>query len=84
MTKAVRVTEPISSAALRMRRHRARSRQGLRLVRVLLRDTEVAALIESGWLEERSRNDPHAVTDALHGLFDRIFSRMMRNVSTPG
>jgi hypothetical protein len=53
-------------------------------VQVLLRETEVAALIASGWLEERSRNDPHAVTDALHGLFDRIFSRMMRNVSTPG
>jgi hypothetical protein len=53
------------------------------LVQVLLRETEVGALIASGWLEERSRNDPHAVTDALHRLFDRVFSRMTRNVSTP-
>jgi hypothetical protein len=52
---------PISAAAERMRRHRARSRQGLRLVQVQLRDTEVAALIESGRLEERSRNDPYAI-----------------------
>jgi hypothetical protein len=36
------------------------------VVQVLLRDTEIAALIQSGWLEERSRNDPRAVTDALH------------------
>ena len=67
------------AAALRMRRSRARSRQGLRLVQVLLRDTEVAALIASGWLEERSRNNPSAVIDALHRLFDRVSSRMTRN-----
>ena len=62
-----------------MRRHRARSRQGLRLVQVLLRKSEVDALIESGWLEERSRNNPNAVIDALHRLFDRVSSRMTRN-----
>jgi hypothetical protein len=74
--------KPATSAAERMRRSRARRRQGLRLVQVLLREREVAALIESRWLEERSRNDPHAVTDALHRLFDHIFNRMTRNVTT--
>ena len=70
---------PVSHAVLRMRRCRARRREGLRLVQVQLRETEVDALIESRWLDERSRNDPNAVIDALHRLFDRVFSRMTRN-----
>jgi hypothetical protein len=62
-----------------MRRHRQRSRNGLRLARVLLRETEIDALIEFGMLEECSRNNPNAVTEALHLLFDRVFGRMTRN-----
>jgi hypothetical protein len=72
---------PVSHAAVRMRRYRARRREGLRLVQVLLREREVDALIGSGWLEEQSRNDPNAVIDALHRLFDRVFSRMTRNAA---
>ena len=75
---------PVSAAAERMRRARARRRQGLRLVQVLLRETEVVALIESGWLEERSRNNPNAVVDALHRLFDRVFDSMTRNAARTG
>ena len=71
----------ISPAAERMRRHRARRRRGLRLVQVQLHEFEVDALIGSGWLEERSRDDPNAVVNALHRLFDRVFSRITRNVS---
>jgi hypothetical protein len=67
-----------------MRHCRARRRQGLRLVQVLLRETEVDALIESGWLEERSRNNPIAVIDAVHRLFDRVFDRMTRNAARTG
>jgi hypothetical protein len=59
---------PVSDAAVRMRRYRARRRDGLRLVQVQLRETEVDALIESGWLEEHSRNNPNAVIDALPAL----------------
>jgi len=70
---------PVSPAAVRMRRYRARRREGLRLVQVQLRETEVDALIESGWLEEHSRNNSNAVIDALHRLFDRVSSRMTRN-----
>jgi hypothetical protein len=49
------------------------------LVQVQLHEIEVEALIGSGLLEEHSRNDPNAVIDALHRLFDRVFSRMTRN-----
>ena len=65
---------PVSHAAVRMRRCRARRRKGLRVVQVQLRETEVDALIESGWLEERSSNDLSAMIDALH----RVFSSMTR------
>jgi hypothetical protein len=79
LQKSMPATVSTSAAAARMRRSRERKREGLRLVQVLLRETEVEALIESGWLEERSRNNPNAVIDALHRLFDRVFSRMRRN-----
>ena len=69
----------VSAAAERMRRHRARQRNGLRLVQALLRETEIDALIEFGMLEERSRNNPNALTEAVHRLFDRVFGRMTRN-----
>jgi hypothetical protein len=62
-----------------MRRCRARRRKGLRVVQVQLRETEVDALIETGWLEESGRNDRNAVIKAVHRLFDRVFSRMTRN-----
>jgi hypothetical protein len=75
-------TTSISPAAERMRRHRARQRNGLRLVQALLRETEIDALIEFGMLEERSRNNPNAVTEALHRLFERVFGRMTRNAPT--
>jgi hypothetical protein len=81
MIKSPMPTGKISAAAERMRRSRARRRQGLRLVQVQLRETEIDALIESGWLEERSRNNPNAVVDAVHRLFDRAFSRVTRNAA---
>jgi hypothetical protein len=71
----------ISLGGERMRRHRQRRRDGLRSVRIELRETEVDALIRSGFLEGRSRNDGSAVAQALYRLFDRVF-RVTRNVST--
>jgi hypothetical protein len=62
-----------------MRRCRARRRNGLRLVHVLLRESEIDALIELGILEERIRNNRNALTEAVHRLFDRVFGRMTRN-----
>jgi hypothetical protein len=78
--KPVPATQPISSAAKRMRRHRQRRRDGLRSLRIELRKTEVDALIEFGYLEEHSRNDTNAVLQAVYRVFDRIF-RVTRNVA---
>jgi hypothetical protein len=62
----------ISPAAERMRRSRQRRRDGLRSLRIELRETEVDALIESGFLDERGRNDSSAVIRALYKFFDDI------------
>jgi hypothetical protein len=64
-----------------MRRHRQRRREGLRSLHILLRETEVDALIGTGLLEERSRNDANAVVNALHLFLDRAFYRVMRNTA---
>jgi hypothetical protein len=79
--KASRVNESISPAAARMRVHRARRREGLRAVQVLLREGEIDALIQLRLLEKRSRNDPSAVVDALHLFLDRTFYRVTRNAA---
>jgi SOS response regulatory protein OraA/RecX len=64
---------PISAAAERMRRHRARRRDGLRSLTIELHEREVDALIRSGFLEKSSRNDANAVVQALYRVFNRIF-----------
>jgi hypothetical protein len=71
----------ISPAAVRMRRHRQRRREGLRSLTIELRETEIDALIRAGLLEEQSRNDSNAVTRALYRLFDRMFNRMTCNAA---
>jgi hypothetical protein len=60
-----------SSAALRMRRHRERRRDGLRCVTIELRETEVTALIRKRFLAENARNDLRAVKTAFYGFLDR-------------
>ena len=62
---------PISPAAERMRRHRQRRRDGLRCLRVELRETEIDALIRMRLLKPETRNDARAVTAALYSYFDR-------------
>jgi hypothetical protein len=41
-------------------------------VDIELHETEVDALIRSGFLEKSSRNDANAVTQALYRIFDRV------------
>ena len=60
-----------SAAALRMRRHRERRRRGLRCVTIELRETEVTALIQKGFLKDDARNDRRAVKSAFYGFLDR-------------
>ena len=62
----------VSPAAERMRRHRQRKRDGLRSMRIELRETEIDALIDVGLLEQASRNDSNAVILALYKFFDQV------------
>jgi SOS response regulatory protein OraA/RecX len=66
--------ESISPAAGRMRRSRQRRRNGLRSLRIELRETEIDKLIRSGFLERGSRDDANALLRALYRVFDRIFA----------
>jgi hypothetical protein len=63
-----------SAAAERMRAHRERRRQGLRCVAVQLRERD-DVLIQKGLLDAVARNDPYALSVALHGLFDRTLKK---------
>ena len=60
----------ISGAALRMRRHRERRRDGLRCMTIELRETEVTALIRKRLLKEDARDDLRAVKTAFYGFLD--------------
>lgn len=60
-----------SPAAARMRRHRERRRDGLRCLRIELRETEIDALISMGLLKAETRNDLKAVRDAFYAHLDR-------------
>ncbi len=63
-----------SPAAERMRRSRQRRRDGMRCVRVELRETEVDALIRKGLLHADARNNLSAIRKALHSFFDHTLS----------
>ena len=65
-----------SLAAERMRLHRERRRNGLRCLTVLLRETEVDALIRMGFLLAETRHDNVEVMDAIHRYFDQTLSQV--------
>ena len=60
-----------SSSAERMRRFRERRRKGLTCIFVQLRVTEIAALMERGFLDPEHRNNRVAIAIALHQYLDR-------------
>lgn len=60
-----------SAAALRMRRHQERRRDGLRCMMVELRETEVTALIRKGLLDD-ARYDLQAVKNAFYALLEHL------------
>jgi hypothetical protein len=60
-----------SAAALRMRRHRERRRNGLRCLLVEVRVTEIESLIRKGLLKSETRNNPSAIRQALYVFLDR-------------
>jgi len=65
-----------SLATERMRRHRERRRKGLRCLTVLLRETEVDALIRTGFLLPETRRDNVEVIKAIHRYFDQTLSKV--------
>lgn len=62
---------PRSAAAQRMSIHRQRRKTGLRCLTLELRATEIDALIRKGLLTDDTRNDPHAILDALYAHLDK-------------
>ncbi len=60
-----------SPAAERMRRHHERRRDGMRCLRVELRDTEIDALVRKGLLSAETRYDQNAIADALYDFLER-------------
>ena len=53
------------SSAERVRLHRKRRRNGLRVLRIVLHETEIDALIQKGFLKPERRHDPQAVQNAI-------------------
>ena len=58
-------------AAERMRRHRERRRDGMRCLRLELRDTEIDALVRKGLLKTEARSDHKAIAEALYDYIER-------------
>ena len=60
----------------RMRRHRERSRSGLRCLTIEIREGEVAELIRRGLLKPETRNNRNAIIEALYAHLDRTLGSM--------
>ena len=60
-----------------MARHRKRRRDGLRCLRIEIRETEIDALIELGLLRNDDRQDRNAILSAVYAFFDRTLGRIM-------
>ena len=59
-----------SSVAERMRRYRQRRRDGLRCLRIELRETEIFALVRMGLLQPENCNSNEAILTALYAFLD--------------
>jgi hypothetical protein len=60
-----------------MARHRKRRRDGLRCLRIEIRESEIDALIELGLLRNDARRDRNAILSAVYAFFDRTLGRIM-------
>ena len=61
-----------AAAAERMRRARARRKRGERVVPLVIKDTEVRALVMHGLLDSARCNSRYAIGGALGRLLDRM------------
>ena len=64
-------TASSTPAAVRMRCHRERRREGLRCLWIELHETELDAFVRAGLLEPQSRQDENAIADALYAHLER-------------
>jgi hypothetical protein len=64
-------------AAERMRRSRQRRRDGLRCLRLELRDSEIEALVRRGLLPASERTNRNAIIKAMYAFFDGTLGRSM-------
>jgi len=62
-----------SLAAERMRRHRARRREGMRCLVIEVHDQEIETLVELGLLDPDTRDDRSAITVALYIFLEESF-----------
>jgi len=76
MNNEVRISgaEP-TDAAMRMRRHRERRREGLCCLTVELRESEIDELVRLGVLSAGDRADKIAVLGAFYEFLDGTLSR---------
>jgi hypothetical protein len=70
MQTVATLPRPSSAGAERMARYRRRRREGLRCLIVVLRESEINALVRRQRLAPESRSDLHAVRKALYGFLD--------------
>jgi hypothetical protein len=77
MTKSTQAAEThprARSSAERMRRHRNRRKNGLCLVEIMLRVTEIEALVRKGHLPPNERENIWALQTAVHDLLDKTLN----------
>jgi len=60
-----------------MARHRKRRRDGLRCLRIEIRETEIDALTKLDLLRNDARQDRNAILSAVYAFFDRTLGRIM-------
>jgi hypothetical protein len=75
------ISQSVSAAGERMRRHRQRQRAGLRCLTIELRETEIDALICKGLLIPESRHDHEAIKTALYAFLDHDLSEATQRVT---
>jgi hypothetical protein len=62
---------PMPPAARRMRLHRERKKNGMRCVMIELRETEIDAFVQKGFLKTEMRNDVEEIANAIYAWLDR-------------
>jgi len=68
-------------AVERMRRLRARRRNGFRSLRVLLHDMDIDSLVDKGFLKPERRQDHPAIQSAIDGFICHALGPVVENQS---